>query len=1128
MLHFRKIIFILLLLPLILNAQNDILNISNKYLQGYHKSISGGTINYHSPLPNVNSALLARANETEKSIEWETEVVPKDIKKKFVSFIWMFGIDVNSNSCKFDFYINDSKWFTFKNPQNTEQKNWTISAKKGAQLIFNASIVDRHSDLMGYSILKIPASVAESGKPLKLKVVGESAESMAWYMTFESSLEEKISIQSDNLLLRGKNQKFQLLRLNVSYFSSKTEATISLNNGLQKSFELSPGFNSITFKIPEVKKVTIMNAEIRIGNRPIEKRSVEIKPVRKWTINFVQHTHTDIGYTRPQSDILPEHLRFIDFALDYCDQTDHFPDDAKFRWNCESSWPVREYLKRRPAEQIKRLKQRVDEGRIELMGMFFNMSEILDENLCAAQLQPIRLFLEFELPVQAAMQNDVNGIGWCLADYFSGIGIKYLIMGEHGHRALIPFDKPTPFWWESPSGKRVLAFRADHYMTGNFLNINVGPLETIESSLLKYLDDLKKKDYPFDNIAIQYSGHFTDNSPPGLKACEMIKEWNEKYEWPKLRSATASEFMEYIEKNHGEELPAFRVAWPDWWTDGFGSAARETAAARKTQSEMTATMGLLSMALMLGADISENTIKNIEAIQDANLFYDEHTYGAAESIRDPQCRNSVEQWAEKSSYVWEAVKKSRILREEAKGLIQSYLPKAEVPTITIFNTLNWERSGLSEVYIDHEILPKEKSFRIVDENGNEIMAQPLRSRSDGTYWGLWAEDVPPMGYKIYRIQVNEEIRKEEKKINFAGKLENDFYKLVIDQEKGAIKSLFDKEMQQELVDENSKWQLGQFIYERLSNRRQLEKFRLEKAWRTSFSYVRTENGVNGPIWKSLIIHGTAEDCADNKGVTCEIRLYNHQKRIELHFAMRKLAVEAPEAVYVAFPFQLQNGQIIFEAQGGMVIPGKDQLAGTASDWNTVQGFASVRNNNAQIIWGSTEIPLVHFGGLNIGNFDYVSKPKNPHIFSWVLNNYWTTNFKASQQGELNWSYFLTSSKNNSNSFATKFGWGSRVPFLSRVIPAGKEVKTMNLTSLLNLKADNILLVNSKPSYDGKGIIFHLREINGQRARLSFVDVLKNEIIKKVSEINVLEEDLLDSISSLNFEPFETKFVKLGK
>ena len=72
------------------------------------------------------------------------------------------------------------------------------------------------------------------------------------------------------------------------------------------------------------------------------------------------------------------------------------------------------------------------------------------------------------------MQNDVNGAGWCLADYFSDIGIRYLTMGINKTRSILPFDKPTAFWWESPSGKRVLAYRADHYHLGNFWEIHEG------------------------------------------------------------------------------------------------------------------------------------------------------------------------------------------------------------------------------------------------------------------------------------------------------------------------------------------------------------------------------------------------------------------------------------------------------------------------------------------------------------------------------------------------------------------------------------------------------------------------------------------------------------------------------
>ena len=167
-----------------------------------------------------------------------------------------------------------------------------------------------------------------------------------------------------------------------------------------------------------------------------------------------------------------------------------------------------------------------------------------------ALTQPIRFFNEKGIPVQTAMQNDVNGIGWCMADYFPDLGVKYLIMGEHGHRARIPFDLPTAFWWESPSGNRMLAFRGEHYMFGNGLGIHLNNTETFGRNLMKYLSSLEKKGYPFNRIGLQYSGYVTDNSPPAISACELVKQWNEQYVTPKLRIATASEYMKYVEENH--------------------------------------------------------------------------------------------------------------------------------------------------------------------------------------------------------------------------------------------------------------------------------------------------------------------------------------------------------------------------------------------------------------------------------------------------------------------------------------------------------------------------------------------------------------------------------------------------
>ncbi|MDR1816605.1 MAG: hypothetical protein LBR07_00125, partial [Puniceicoccales bacterium] len=49
-----------------------------------------------------------------------------------------------------------------------------------------------------------------------------------------------------------------------------------------------------------------------------------------------------------------------------------------------------------------------------------------------------------------------------------------------------------------------------------------------------------------------------------------------------------------VEKNHANTLQTIRGAWPDWWTDGFGTGQREAAALRKTSAAATAAQTALA------------------------------------------------------------------------------------------------------------------------------------------------------------------------------------------------------------------------------------------------------------------------------------------------------------------------------------------------------------------------------------------------------------------------------------------------------------------------------------------------------------------------------------------------------
>lgn len=1091
-------------------------------VNGFERKISGEDFSYHSSVPTAKECLLIRATDGNSSLEWETSPVPEKIENEFVTFVWLAGIGSSPGRAGFDLKVNGENKFNF---WADGADSFHLKNADGSSLSFQKDMIDQHGDRFGFMYLKIPAKNVEKGNPLRLKVTGGNFGKTSWYMTFKFPLENRLSLKSLPAISEINGSKKQLGVLGILHFDKPESAKIYIGNQLAKETELQFGYNYLRVDLPFVNEEKTVPYRLE-KSAYTENGEITIKPVRKWRVNFVQHSHTDIGYTRPQTEILAEHLRYIDYALDYCDITDNYPDDSKFRWICEASWAVDEYLKSRPEEQVDRFKQRVKQGRIEVTGMYFNFDELPDEQILAASLQPLQRFKQNNLEVKVAMQNDVNGIGWCLNDYYSDLGVKYLNMGTHGHRALIAFDKPTLFWWESPSGKRMLAYRAEHYMLGNTLfKIHAGDFNAFENELLTYLVDLEGKGYNYDLISIQHSGYLTDNAPPSTLASDMIKMWNEKYTWPKLKTATATEFFEEMETKHGAEFQIIRGAWPDWWTDGFGASAREVSAVRTAQTDLIANVAGLTMAAMQGAKLPEKITDRIEATNSALLFYTEHTVGYHGSVREPFHKNTMEQRALKESYAWEASRRAKMLGEEMHGLLQNYIPKDKVPALVVYNTLNWKRSGLFKVYIDHQILPRYKKFKLITENGSVAKAQAVEHHSDGTYWVVWADDIPAFGFKKFLIQVETvaPLQEQKKQTTEVNTIENQWYRISFDKEKGAISGMFDKELKKELVDTNAEWKLGEFIYETLGNRSQMESKKLDNFKRQPLNKVWFDGFEEGDVWNTVRFRGNTEAANGDGLYTFEIRLFNTSKRIELAYFIEKKMVVEPEGIYIAFPFALENGQLAFDVQGGEIKAGIDQIPGSSNDWNTVQNYARLSNSNAQILLSSKETPLMQFGGINTGRYKAGATPETTHIYGWPMNNYWVTNFNAEQHGGFEWSYTISSAMGNSQNSATRFGWENMVPFLTRVLPGGGNGGGKAEASFISGWPENIVLVSAMPQTDGKNAIFHIREVDGKQARFQ----LKNEMNGKnlvITEVDVLGNKLQNG--SVQTQPFESKFFKV--
>jgi hypothetical protein len=203
--------------------------------------------------------------------------------------------------------------------------------------------------------------------------------------------------------------------------------------------------------------------------------------------------------------------------------------------------------------------------------------------------------------------------------------------------------------------------------------------------------------------------------------------------------------------------------------------------------------------------------------------------------------------------------------------------------------------------------------------------------------------------------------------------------------------------------------------------------------------------------------------------------------------------------------------------------GKDQIKGSSNDWYTVQDFTSIRNETSQLVMGCPEMPLMQFGAINTGRYTAGAMPQTTNLFSWPMNNYWVTNFNADQRGGHSWTYYLTTSPDVSNGFASRFGWGCRIPFLTRILPGSGPGDNNWQGSFITGWPVNILLISSVPAADGKSCIVHLRETNGKEASLNLINGMNGKGMT-ASEVDATGKPVVNP--TLTISPLESRFFRI--
>lgn len=883
-------------------------------------------------------------------------------------------------------------------------------------------------------------------------------------------------------LTRKNGILLQPIQISLPHAGLSALAVTKINGNEVDRRPVTDGINVFSVYAKPVDRVQDVSVVVEVGDRPAS-TVISLHPVRKLRAYILPHSHHDLGYTDLQPKIEERQMHNIDLGIDLAGKTAGYPEGSRFVWNLEVLWSADLYMRRRSPSEKEKLIEAVKQGWLGLNGMYAN--ELT--GLCRPE-ELLRLFRYSEIlrkqcgvRVDSAMLSDVPGFTWGTVTAMAQAGIRYFSCGPNnfdriGRLRANWYDKP--FWLLSPSRRdKVLVWMPWHgYSTPPATHQMVADYQ-------KALDDAA---FPYEISYMRWAGH-GDNGAPDPYLCEFVKEWNAEFEWPKFIIASTSTAFAAFEQLYGDKIPRFMGDLTPYWEDGAGSSALETrinrnAADRLSQAEALTT--IIDPSACRTADFTD-AWRNV-------LLYSEHTWGAAASVRDPENAMTKGQWELKRQFAMNA-------ETQSKDLLASVLHSragSDPSAVDVFNATSWPRTEV--VY-----LSKESSVAgdcVKDSRGKLLPSQRL---STGELAFL-ADSVPAFGSARFHVSAGKphvptkQVKAQE---DF---LENDVLRARVDPSSGALVELVLHGRSANLIDTSGSEAANEYLYVQGKDFDEIRKDQKPSAFDGSdigriqkSGPARVTVEENGPLVASLRIESSAPGC---NSLVRRLRLLAGADWIEISNSLDKQRVPSDpyikdneaahawaqyggkESAQFAFPFAIPNGEMHLDIPLAEMRPELDQLPGANKNWLPVGRWVDISSEQLGVTCAILDAPLAEIGEISA---TLVGSNRDPllwreHIrptqkfYSWVMNNHWETNYRAYQEGIVEFRYAIRAHDGYDPAAASRFAIGLSQPLLTCTASA-----TLPLPSLLQIEPNDVLASALKPSDDGKAIIVRLFGASGE-------------------------------------------------
>lgn len=811
------------------------------------------------------------------------------------------------------------------------------------------------------------------------------------------------------------------------------------------------------------------------------------------SIYLIHHSHTDIGYTHDQPIVWDLHRRFLTGAIELAErdlQAGCDGDDA-FRWTVETTGVLLHWLRYSSDRDIARFVDLVRAGRIEVTAMLANITPLYDTEQLIESFTPLRTVCdELQISVRSAMNSDVNGENWPLVDILLDLGVTGFSMAINTHFGGALTPHPLPFHWQGPSGRKLLAWNGFSYGLARQLGIGRDAQRFAEESWPRLDAWLAQIGYPLPVLMLQIFDAFGDNGPADPTLSSFVRDWNAVGMKPHLRLALPQEWWTVLAA-HADRLSTLRGDWTDFWNFGCASSAREVAINRASRARLFAADA--AWAALTGLAHEDNLASRPAAelraaAQHALNFWDEHTWGADCSVRQPENEDTLVQWQHKASYAYTARSLSILLARDGVAELARHVARTADDALFIFNPLPWERTVAGDI---PDPTPAAQRGRAGDPTASRHSQDRAAARAERrpTLRTLQPTRVPALGYTVVP---SSQIAVATIETSSNTVVENHRHRLTFDVESGGVTSWLDRLLQRELVDHGTGWPLHGFIHERVAAGEDAWSRRLllwsppgaalppQRGWHSDWPAVRTgatqvlehrveRSDLGVHVIQRLVAPGV-------RNLQQEVFLPTYADHIECSASWEMTEEASPEATYLAFPLAVPDARVRVDLGGQAMQPEEDQLPGACRDYFTVQRWVDFSNAEFGVTVACPTTPMVQLGDFTFGRNQSCFTLSRPLLLGWVTNNYWQTNFRAYQPGRVSACYWLLPHQGPfEEAAAHRFGAEAMVP--PQLQHLGEpSVETPLLPSggtLLHLPQEPVLTLGVKPAASGVGTVLHL-------------------------------------------------------